>query len=64
MGEYTSGTGGAAAPSGRAADWSSGAIGVLGPAEELFGLRASALRPPLAAELLAAADAVGHGVSA
>jgi DNA-binding IclR family transcriptional regulator len=63
MGEYTSGVGGAAAPVRSGGGLVVGAIGVVGPVEELFG-RGERLRPPLAAELLATADAVGHGVSA
>jgi DNA-binding IclR family transcriptional regulator len=63
MGEYTSGVGGAAAPVRSGGGLVVGAIGVIGPVEELFG-RGERLRPHLAVELLATADAVGHGVSA
>jgi DNA-binding IclR family transcriptional regulator len=63
LGEYESGVGGAAAPVRSGGGLVVGAIGVLGPAEELFGSD-ERLRKPLAAELLATADAVGHGLSA
>jgi len=63
VGEYESGVGSAAAPVRSGGGLVVGAIGVLGPAEELLGPD-ERLRAPLAAELLATADAVGHGLSA
>ncbi len=63
VGEYESGEGGAAAPVRSGGGLVVGAIGILGPAEELFG-SGGRLRAPLADELLAAAGAVGHGLSA
>lgn len=61
VGEYASGTGAAAAPVRASGGFVVGAIGVVGPAEDLFG-PGGRLRSPLAEELLATADAVGHGL--
>ena len=63
VGEYASGVGGAAAPVRSGGGLVVGAIGVVGPTEELFGA-GERLRSPLADELLSSADAIGHGVSA
>jgi DNA-binding IclR family transcriptional regulator len=63
VGEYESGAGGAAAPVRSGGGLVVGAIGVIGRAEELFGPDGR-LRPPLAAELLASAEAISHGLSA
>jgi DNA-binding IclR family transcriptional regulator len=62
VGEYESGTGGAAAPLRSGGGQVVGALGILGPTEELFG-SSGRLRPRLADELLAAAGAIGHGLS-
>jgi DNA-binding IclR family transcriptional regulator len=63
IGEYASGTAGAAAPVRAGGGLVVGAIGILGPTEELFGSNGR-LRSPLADELLATAGAIGHGLSA
>jgi DNA-binding IclR family transcriptional regulator len=62
LGEYTSGTGGAAAPVRASGGFVVGAIGLIGPAEELFGA-GDRLRAPLSDELLATADVIGHGLA-
>jgi DNA-binding IclR family transcriptional regulator len=62
VGEYESGTGAAAAPVRSGGGLVVGALGILGPAEELFG-SSGRLRPRLTDELLAAAGAIGHGLS-
>lgn len=63
VGEYESGAAGAAAPVRTGGGLVVGAIGILGPTEELFGSKGR-LRSPLADELLAAAGVIGHGLAA
>jgi DNA-binding IclR family transcriptional regulator len=61
--EYESGAGGAAAPIRSGGGFVVGAIGILGRTEELFGSDGR-LRHRMVDELLAAAGAIGHGLSA
>lgn len=61
VGEYENAAGGAAAPVRTVGGLVVGAIGLLGPVEDLFGPD-ERLRPPLADELLATATAVGLGL--
>jgi DNA-binding IclR family transcriptional regulator len=62
VGEYESSGGGAAAPVRSRGGLVVGALGILGRIEELFGPE-DRLRLPLADELLASAEAIGHGVA-
>lgn len=63
LGEYEPALGGAAAPVRSTGGLVVGALGVLGPVEELFGT-GEQLRRPVTRELLAAARAVSRTVSA
>jgi DNA-binding IclR family transcriptional regulator len=61
VGEYTPGVGGAAAPLRAGGGVVVGALGIVGPAEDLYG-RGAVLRPRLVGELLEAARAIGRSL--